>query len=66
MLAGNLDTDAFAAYVTDMSPLYTALESRIQLVDGSDLCGTSGGVPMKNSFYITLVISVMHGLVSIW
>nr|XP_022289438.1 5'-nucleotidase-like [Crassostrea virginica] len=65
-IVGNLDTDAFAAYVTDMSPLYTALESRIQLVDGSDPCGTSDGVPLKNYFYITLVISVMHGIVSFW
>ncbi|XP_061192083.1 snake venom 5'-nucleotidase-like [Saccostrea echinata] len=58
-VVGNLDTDAFAAYVTDMSPLYTAMEGRIEFVDENYPCSTSGGLAIIKTNYHTIVLFLL-------
>ncbi|XP_062596334.1 5'-nucleotidase-like [Saccostrea cucullata] len=63
-VVGNLDTDAFAAYVKDMSPLYTAMEGRIEFVDNNYPCGISSGPAITRTNYHTilslLLIMIYH------
>ncbi|XP_062592437.1 5'-nucleotidase-like [Saccostrea cucullata] len=54
-VVGNLDTDAFAAYVRDMSPLYTAMEDRIEFVDDNYPCGISSGLETTRTNYHTIL-----------
>lgn len=53
-----MDTDTFADYVRDFSPLYTARENRLEFVDDSYTCGTSSGVMVKINVYQSLLIIV--------
>ncbi|XP_048766300.2 snake venom 5'-nucleotidase-like isoform X2 [Ostrea edulis] len=68
-IVGNLDIDAFAAYVEDFSPLYTSLENRIEFVDNSYPCGTSGGATTGLYFYTTLLfllsVRITHYILSL-
>lgn len=66
-IVGNLDTDTFADYVTDFSPLYTALENRIEFVDDSYTCNTNSGVMLKINFYqplLYVIVFITHKLYS--
>ncbi|XP_061193247.1 5'-nucleotidase-like [Saccostrea echinata] len=58
-IVGNLDTDAFSAYVANMSPLYNTLEGRIEFVDDGYRCGISGGLAATKTSFNTILLFLL-------